>query len=59
MNKVKHVEVNRIEDLSLHLADIEAFVTLKDGTMTRVLLTVKNNPPFGWSVISWEMLDQR
>lgn len=58
-NKVKRVEVNRIEDLSLHLAEIEAFVTLKDGTMTRVLLNVKNNPPFGWSVLSWEMLDLR
>lgn len=56
---VNKVEIYRIKEQSRHLAEVEAFVNFSDGEMARVLVTTKKKPPFGWYVISWEMVEVR
>lgn len=56
---IEKIEINRVQEQSLHHAEVEAFLNLKGGEVARVLITAKNTPPFGWSVLSWEMVDLR
>lgn len=56
---VDRIEINQITEQSFHIAEIEAFLNFRSGEVARVLLTAKNSPPFGWSVVSWEMVDLR
>lgn len=57
--KVTRVQVNQVQEQARHLAALDAFLSLDDGKSARVLLMVKNTPPFGWRVISWELTDLR
>lgn len=58
-NKIRKVEINRVEELSRFLAGIDAVVNLDNGQSARVLLTAKKTPPIGWDIQSWEMLELR
>jgi hypothetical protein len=58
-NPVTKVEVNSARELSLNNAVIEAYLNLKNGDVVRVLVTAKRTPYLGWSIKSWEMVDQR
>jgi len=58
-SKVQQVEVHRVSEQSLHVAEIEAFLQLEDGQLARILITARSTPPFGWNVASWEMIDLR
>lgn len=58
-NKLTRVEVNQVQEQARNLAAVDAFLSLDDGQSARVFLMVKNTPPFGWRVISWELLDIR
>ncbi|MBX7147489.1 hypothetical protein K1X76_00260 [bacterium] len=56
---IDKIEINDVREQSLHVADIDAVLTFKSGTLARVLLTAKTTPPLGWKVTSWEMLGMR
>jgi|SRR3990167_9634971 len=58
-NKIQKVEINRVEELSRFLAEIDALVNLDNGQTVRVLLTAKKTPPLGWDIQSWEMFELR
>lgn len=58
-SEVEKTEINIVREQSRHVADIEAVVYLKSGSMAHVLLTAKSDPPLGWSISSWEMLETR
>ncbi len=54
--KVSRIEINTIQEQSRNLAEVDAFLGFNTGESTRVLMTLKKRPPFGWTVLSWEML---
>lgn len=56
---VQKVEINQVFERSRNLAEIDAFLNLKGGEVARVVVTTRKNPPFGWTVSSWELLDLR
>ena len=58
-NPVTSVAINRVQRQSRHYAQIDAFLNLRQGEVARVLLTIKNSPPFGWTITSWEVLEIR
>lgn len=58
-NPVTSVSINRVQRQSRHYAQIDAFLNLRQGEVARVLLTIKNSPPFGWNITSWEILEIR
>ncbi len=58
-NKIKEVKINGVQEQALNLATIDAFLTLDNGTLARVLINSKKQPPVGWKVQSWEMMDLR
>lgn len=53
------VEINRVSGQSLHHAETEAFVNFENGNVARVLFNLKKNPPLGWAIVSWEVLEVR
>lgn len=53
------VEVNRIQEQSRGVAEVESLIYFKDGRSARVLMTTRKHPLFGWSVASWEVLETR
>ena len=55
--KVTSFEIGTIEEQAKNLATVEAMVGLDSGQSAHVLLTFKKNPPLGWKVKSWEMLE--
>lgn len=56
---VGKVEVNRIQEQSRGVAEVESLIYFKDGRSARVLMTTRKHPLFGWSVASWEVLETR
>ena len=56
-NKITKVEINQIHEQSYQVVDIDAFISLEDGTLVRALLTARKKPPFSWKIISWEILE--
>ena len=57
-NPVQKVEVNAVREISLNNAVIEAYLNLKNGDVVRILATAKKTPFIGWSIKSWETVDQ-
>ena len=56
-NKITKVEINQIHEQSYEVVDIDAFISLSDGTFVRALLTARKKPPLSWKIISWEILE--
>lgn len=54
--KVTRIEINSIQEQARNLAEVDALLGFNTGESTRVLMTLKKRPPFGWRVVSWEML---
>jgi len=54
---IDKIEINRVEERALNLAEVEVFLNFHDGHVARVLLLTRKSPPFGWTVKSWEVLD--
>lgn len=57
-NAVQQIEIHQIFEQSRHYATIEAVLTLHTGQKAHVLLTSRKNPPFGWSIVSWELIEK-
>lgn len=53
---MEQIEINGIRQQSRQHAEIDAFIRFTSGQLARVLITAKNTPPVGWSVLSWELL---
>jgi hypothetical protein len=56
-NPTKDVEILSMEELHKGLVSAEAFITLQDDTLKKVLVTIEKGP-FGWRYKSWEALIQ-
>ena len=54
---IEKIEINQIEPVSYRVALVDAFVGFKDGHIGRTLVKMENRFPYGWRVLSWEMLD--
>jgi hypothetical protein len=54
---IDKVEINQIEPVSYRVALVDAFVGFKDGHVGRTLVKMENKFPYGWRILSWEMLD--
>ena len=52
-NPVDKVEVRSQQEIHKKLVAIEAFITLKDGTVKLIHATVEKGP-IGWRFVSWE-----
>lgn len=52
-NAVTSVEITSQEEIHKHLIAVEAFITLKDGTVQRIHATIERGP-IGWRFVSWE-----
>ncbi|HQG13476.1 MAG: hypothetical protein BWY40_01066 [bacterium ADurb.Bin270] len=52
-NPVEKVEVISQQEIHKKLVAIEAFITLKDGTVKLIHATVERGP-VGWRFVSWE-----
>lgn len=47
------VEITKKQEIHKNLVAVQAFITLKDGTVKRIHVTVEKSP-LGWRFISWE-----
>lgn len=54
---VQKVLINQIVENSRYQVAVDATLTLKGGTQTRVLLNTHKNAPLPWKVVSWEQVD--
>ena len=52
-SKIGSVEVISQQEIHKDLVAIQAFITLEDGTVRRVHVTVEDGPT-GWRFLSWE-----
>jgi len=50
---INDVEITSQEEIHKHLVAVEAFLTLKDGTVKRVYVSIEKGP-LGWRFVSWE-----
>lgn len=50
---VKDVDVTNQDEIHKNLVAVQAFVTLKDGSVQRINATVERGP-LGWRFVSWE-----
>lgn len=50
---VKEIEVTNEEEIHKNLIAVQAFITLKDGSVQRINATVERGP-IGWRFVSWE-----
>lgn len=50
---VKEVEIMNQKEIHKHLVAVQAFLTLKDGSVERINATVERGPT-GWRFVSWE-----
>lgn len=50
---VKEVQITQIREVHKKLAEVDAFMTLNDSSVSRVHVTLEKKP-LGWRFISWE-----
>jgi hypothetical protein len=48
------IAINSVQEVSRHVAEVDAIAALKDGRSLRVLVTLQKKFPQGWFVVSWE-----
>jgi len=58
-SKLTQVEINQVVSVASRKALVDAILGFQDGSMARVLVTIKRTPPLGWSVDSWETLGRQ
>ncbi len=54
-SKVREVEILDTEEIHKNLVTVTAFVTLEDGDVFKVRVTLERGS-FGWRYVSWENL---
>ena len=54
-SKVREVEILGTEEIHKNLVAVTAFVTLENGDVFKVRVTLEKGP-FGWRTLSWENL---
>ena len=54
-HKLTAVEISSVEELQKGLASVDAYVTLQDGPVYKVRVTLRKKS-FGWKYQSWETL---
>lgn len=52
-HRVTEVEITDRQEIHKHLVAVEAFITLDDGDVQKILASVEKGP-FGWRFVSWE-----
>ena len=52
-SKLKEVDINSQSEIHKHLIEVEAFITLEDGSVQRIHVTIVK-APLGWKFLSWE-----
>lgn len=53
---VTNVTINGVRQVSYNHAEVDAFLALTNGEIARTLITMKNRPPLGWAITSWELI---
>ena len=53
MAGVTKVEVESQTEIRKHFAAVEAFITLGDGDLKKIAVSLEKKP-FGWHFVSWE-----
>ncbi len=56
-NRVKEVEITGQEEIHRHLVALNSFLTLQNGEVQRIHVTLEKGP-FGWKFVSWELAAQ-
>lgn len=56
-NRVKEVEITGQEEIHKHLVALDSFLTLQNGEVQRIHVTLEKGP-FGWKFVSWELAAQ-
>ncbi len=51
---VKEVDITGMEEIHKHLVAVDSFLTLENGEVQRIFVTLKKGP-WGWRFVSWEL----
>ena len=57
-HKLDKVEIGQTQEIQKNLAEVEAYVYLKEGPVYWVGVTIQKKP-FGWKALTWETLGTR